>query len=146
MLKTYIKNNVLDFLQLCFQYTFNTNHLHKNSGLLHYAIKHHNSESITILAEHNANLIATNEKKQTPLDYAVFLKCEDCANAIATAIVTKINQLIIYRRCESTNRYVDALIQQLKDHNLYELEDKTTFQPLFITDNPITIADGTSTI
>jgi hypothetical protein len=63
---------------------------------------------------------------------------------MVVAIVTKINQLRKYKRCESTNRYVDALIRQLKKHELYEEEDTAPVTPLFITDNAAIVTEKSS--
>ncbi len=154
MLKNYIKKDDTAFLNLCLNHAFNQDHLHKLASLLHYAIKHHSHESITILAEHNVDLLVTNEKEETPLDYAMLLKCQDCIHPIYSAIGTKINQILIYKKPyepTSTNHsakpksredYVGALIWQLQWHKLYEPESKALIRPLFITDNAATVLDS----
>ena len=143
MLKSAISKNKLDYLNLCLRCQFNPNRYRKQLSLLHYAIQCHNHEAIKTLARYNPDLIPLNDTGQTPLDYAMGLKCEDCINAMCYAISKKYNELMTYRmHCGLTKHILNpgpceqcpiSLRQQLRFHGLWEDATKDDL-PCIITE------------
>ena len=129
MLRACIECNDMGTLSLCLTCKFNPNRYHKNLSLLHYAIQYHKPQAIVILSRYNPDLIPLNNEKQTPLNYAIYLECTDCINAMVYIIKRKYNELRIYRKhCGLTkhiinpeypcSKCINELRGQLKWHSL----------------------------
>lgn len=140
LLKLFIADGNMKHLSLCLEYKFNPNRYHKQLSLLHYAIKKHKPKAIIILFHYNADLIPLNKQGQTPLDYAITLKCQDCINAMVCTIEERVHALLFAQKhCQLTKHILhpgpcreclSALIWQLKWHGVYE--------PLFIPNKQFT--------
>lgn len=130
LLKSFIARNNMQHLSLCLTYKFNPNRYHKKLSLLHYAIKKHKPEAITILSQYNPDLVQLNKKEQTPLDYAIALQCKDCINAMVCAIENRIHELFFSKKhCQLTKhilhsgpceKCLESLMWQLRYHSIHE--------------------------
>jgi ankyrin repeat protein len=97
MLKTYIENNNMLCLFLCLGRKFNPNRYHKGLSLLHHAIERNNIQALWFLADANPDLVPRNDLGETPLDYAIRLKHNNCIDVMSRIIKMKYNDLAIHK-------------------------------------------------